>query len=285
MNFATILNDSANFTRDTLLGKWTRWLVLVLLGLPGGLLPFVLGIKDVTDKTSFHWELVHWDRVAALVCLMLLFSFFLSGYIVRIYRGSATPPVFDQWAGMFLDGIKLCIVWLIWMLPALIVMLVAFLPLFGAAAMGGHTSVGLGFLVLTLVLMLVALALVMAAVILGTIGAIRFARTGSVMEGVNYHEILETIRRIGWRDYIIAIIILIVIALIFGIVSGILGLVPFMGWVLDLIIAPPMTVLCARFVSLVYDAGVPRRLPGNPLFSGFLSLPRGPGSNPYINER
>ena len=94
------------------------------------------------------------------------------------------------------------------------------------------------------------------ALVLGTIGALRFARTGSVMEGVNYQEILATIGRIGWWDYIIAGIILCVIGLIFGIVSGILSLIPFIGWVLVLIVTPLMTVLSARFLSLVYDTGV-----------------------------
>jgi hypothetical protein len=257
MNVEAIINDSVNFTRDTLPGKWTRWLVLALLGLPGALLPFALGIRDMTDKTSFHWELVHWDQVAALVILMLLASFFLSGYIVRIYRGGATPPLMDTWAGMFLDGIKLCIVWLIWMLPALILMLIACLSLFGATAAGSHSPAGLGLLGLVLILLLAALIMVLVAVILGTIGAIRFARTGSVMEGVKYHVILETIRRIGWWDYIIAGIVLMVIALIFAIVSAILGLIPFIGWVLVLILSPLMTVLSARFLSLVYDTGVP----------------------------
>src|SRR5208337_343390 len=220
MNFETMINDSINFTRDTLLGNPIRWLIFILLSLPGGLLPIVLNIRDMTSsRTVFHWELVHWDQVAALVILMLLASFFLSGYIVRIYRGGATPPAFDKWAGLFFDGLKLCIVWLILLLVAMILMLIA--------------------------------------VILGTIGAIRFARTGSIMEGVNYHEILATITVIGWWDYIVAGIIIIVTAIIFGIVTGILGLIPFIGWVLELVIGPIVSVLVARFISLVYDVGVP----------------------------
>jgi len=258
MNFETMINDSINFTRDTLLGNPIRWLIFILLSLPGGLLPIVLNIRDMTSsRTVFHWELVHWDQVAALVILMLLASFFLSGYIVRIYRGGATPPAFDKWAGLFFDGLKLCIVWLIWMLPALIIMLVACVSLFGTAAMKGNSSLDLGVLGLILILLLVAMILMLIAVILGTIGAIRFARTGSIMEGVNYHEILATITVIGWWDYIVAGIIIIVTAIIFGIVTGILGLIPFIGWVLELVIGPIVSVLVARFISLVYDVGVP----------------------------
>jgi len=91
MNFEAIINDSVNFTRDTLITNPVRWLIFVLLGLPAGLLPFVLNIADMKNKTSFHWELIHWDQVAVLGILMLVASVFLSGYIVRIYRGSATP--------------------------------------------------------------------------------------------------------------------------------------------------------------------------------------------------
>ena len=161
MNFEAILNDSVNFTRDTLLGEWTRWIILILLGLPGALLPFVLGINNMTAKSNFSWESVHWDQVAALVVLMLLASFFLSGYIVRIYRGGATPPPFNRWAGLFVDGIKLCIVWLIWMLPALIVLMVSLVSLFGAIVTKGAASPNFALLGVMLLLMLVALILML----------------------------------------------------------------------------------------------------------------------------
>jgi len=265
MNFETIINDSVNFTRDTLLGNPIRWLIFILLGLPGGLLPFVLNFKDMSSRAAFDWKLVHWDQVIVLVFLMIVGSLFLSGYIVRIYRGAAIPPEFNHWAGMLLDGIKMCIVWLIWMLPAIILMLAALATLFGAMSGGAKSAAGLGLLVLMLILMLASLAMMLVACIFGTIGAVRFARTGSVLEGANYREILATIERIGWWSYILAGIIIFVIAIIFSIVSGILSLIPFIGWVLDLAIAPLMSVLGARFLSLVYDAGMPPVPAGTPL--------------------
>jgi hypothetical protein len=257
MNFEVLLDDSVNFTRDTLLGERTRWIIMILLGLPGALLPLVLGINAMTAKTSIAWESVHWDQVAALLVLMFLASFFLSGYIVRIYRGVATPPPFDRWAGMFIDGIRLCIVWLIWMLPAIIVLELSLVSLFIAGLTGGPDSPNFALIGVILLQLLLAVILLLMAVIFGTLGAIRFARTGSVMEGVNYRGILDTIRQIGWWDYIIAGIILVVIALIFTIIISFLDLIPYIGWVLVLILTPVMSVLSARFLSLVYDAGMP----------------------------
>lgn len=261
MNFETILNDSVNFTRDTLPGNPARWLFLFLLGLPGGLLPFAFGISDIHARTPIHWELIHWDQVAVLGILLILASLILSGYIVRIYRGSATPPSFDKISSLFFDGIKLCVVWLIWMLPAIILMVAAILVLVIAIPTGSHTSPRLALLGLMLILLLAAFILMLIALVLGTVGAIRFARTGYISEGVNYREILAWIGRIGWWDFIIAGIVLMVIGLLFSLVSTALGLVPFIGWVLDLIIAPVITVLGARFISLVYDTGLPPVVP------------------------
>ena len=46
--------------------------------------------------------------------------------------------------------------------------------------------------------------MMLVAIILGTIGTIRFARTGSIMDCVDYHEILAMIGLIGRWGYIIA---------------------------------------------------------------------------------
>jgi hypothetical protein len=257
MNFEPILDNSLNFTRDTLLGDWTRWLVFVILGLPGAILPFVMGISDMKYGKDFRWELIPWDQVAMLVFLMLIASFFLSGYIVRVYRGSGTPPAFDNWPGLFMDGLRLVVVWFIWMLPAFIFLLLAFVILIVPAGSGSAAEMNPLIFVPVLVLLFAAIIAAFGAVILGTIGAIRYSRTGSIIEGVNYGEVLATIRRIGWWDYILAGIILCVIAVIFSIIVMVLGMIPYIGWVIVLVLSPIMTVLSARFLSQVYDAGVP----------------------------
>ena len=256
MDFETALNDSVAFTRETLLGRWTRWLALILIGLPAALLPFAFDPKKIFTGTTVHWELIHWDQLAALFVVIFLVSFFESGYLVRIYRGGTAPAEFDRWGGMFVDGVKISVVWLIWILPALILFLAALALAFGMIA-GGFVSpdAGMGFLGLAIILILLALLALLVAARLGTMGAIRFARTGSIMEGVNYREILATIRRIGWLTYIVALIILIVLSIIFGIVTAFLSLIPYIGWVIQLCLIPILTVFLARFITRVYDAG------------------------------
>ena len=105
------------------------------------------------------------------------------------------------------------------------------------------------------------------------VAAIRFARTGSFSEAFNVGAILETIKKIGWINYIIALILIaIVIAvpvciIVFGmiLIGGMsmymLGgnTVTILGFVaaavlIILTLAPLLSVFQARYMTRVYDS-------------------------------
>jgi hypothetical protein len=96
------------------------------------------------------------------------------------------------------------------------------------------------------------------------LGAVRFARTGSIREGVRFSAILKTIRTMGWLSYVLALIVFIVIAVIYAIITGILSIIPFIGWALVLIVAPFFSIFIARYFTLVYDQGEPQSVPRAP---------------------
>jgi hypothetical protein len=105
------------------------------------------------------------------------------------------------------------------------------------------------------------------------VAAIRFARTASFSEAFNVGAILETIKKIGWINYIIALVLIaIVIAvpvciIIFGmiLIGGIsmvmLGgnTVTLFGFIaaavlIILTLAPLFSVFQARYMTKVYDS-------------------------------
>jgi maltodextrin utilization protein YvdJ len=108
------------------------------------------------------------------------------------------------------------------------------------------------------------------------VASIRFARTNSLSEAFNVRAILEYIGKIGWINYIIALIL---VALVIGIPIAILvigfillgGITMFMfkvsniailGFILALVIiiltlAPLFAVFQARYMTCVYDSAVP----------------------------
>ena len=141
MDTGEILTESIVYSRKTFEGKWVRWLIFIILSLPMALFPFVFDAEKLVDKTTadFHWDLVPWDQVAVLLIAAFICSFLISGYMVRIYRGVKPSPDFDDWGSLFLDGLKLSIVTLLWFLPILMVTLVLF-----AIAIGAGMSAGAG---------------------------------------------------------------------------------------------------------------------------------------------
>ena len=105
------------------------------------------------------------------------------------------------------------------------------------------------------------------------VAAIRFARTGSFSEAFNVGAILETIKKIGWINYLIALVLITVVIavpvciIIFGmiLIGGIsmfmLGgnTVTLLGFIaaallIVLALAPLLTVFQARYMTRVYDS-------------------------------
>jgi hypothetical protein len=218
------------------------------------LIQFLFDPTTLVDKASgsIHWELIPWPQLIALMVAGFLLSFILSGYLVRVYRGTTSPPVFDNWVSLYLDGIKLAIVDILWVVPAMLVFAISFaLLIAGAAIASGPMS--LVAVVVFLLLLLAAFVLVVIAILYSTLGSVRFSRTGSVREGIRFSAITGTIRALGWGTYIIALVVLVITWCIFFVIIGMLALIPFVGWVFNLVFTPFYSVFNARFISLVYD--------------------------------
>lgn len=253
MDHTAAVSESIEYAREALIGKWARWIIFVILGFPMALLPFVFDVNTIGVTENFSWDQVPWDQVGVIVLAGIILSFFLSGYIVRIYRGVQPAPDFDDWGALFLDGLKLNILSFIWILPILIIIT-------GAVALSVVTLGSPGPGSTSLLLVLLAVFAILMVFLLGValfipMALIRFARTGSMREGLRVSEILAHIGRIGWGQYIIALVVLVAVTLIFGIIVTILGLIPLIGWVLELVVTPFITIFCARYYTLVYEVG------------------------------
>jgi len=206
-----MLGDSFEYTKEALIDKYMRWLILIIGTI---IFPIILG------------------------------------YTLRVYRGERSPPDPDDWVAVFIDGIKLFIVELIWAIPVIIVAAIVFggsaaLMMSGsdAAAAAGVGGMFLGFLLVLVVGIIVAL--------FAAIGAVRFARTDSFGEAFNFSAILAHIGRIGWGSYIIALIVL--MAVIF-VISFVLGIIPIIGWLISIVIGPAISIFAARYITMLYDS-------------------------------
>jgi len=182
------------------------------------------------------------------------------GYSLRVMKGTTPAPEPGDYLGMFIDGIKMIIIEIVYMIIPIIIGAVIFFMSggFGILTMMlmdvGNWLAYAGMLIATLGVSLFVLVIISFIFSLfGIIGMVRFARTGSMGEAFAFSEITNTIGKIGWVQYIIALIVLnIVLAVIYGIIS----LIPVIGFLLLLIIAPYFTMVISRYYSLIYDSGV-----------------------------
>jgi len=266
MDFSAVLSDSVTYAREAFIGKWLRWAIFIIFALPASLIQFVINPKTILTETGgINWSAIPWIQIAILCLAGLLLSFFLTGYIVRIYRGVKPAPDFTEWMTLFVDGIKLDIVWFIWLLPVIVITILA-AALFAVTIFSGQAGGHNVFLLLLVpILLLVGLVLIIIVVLFGILGVIRFARTNSILEGISFSQILKQIRTIGWANYIISLIIFAVAVVIYCIIVMVIALIPYIGWVIVLVVNPFYMIFMARYFTLVYEQGEQHQVPPAPV--------------------
>ncbi|WP_342676467.1 DUF4013 domain-containing protein [Methanofollis sp. UBA420] len=215
MDYGSMLGSSFEYAKEAVWGKWMKWIFLVISTI---IFPLIVG------------------------------------YIMEIYRGKSPAPDFEDWLKLFIDGIKLLIVQIIYSIPLIIVMMIFFGGSFALLA-GGGSDAAIAAAAGTMILG--TLILIVLAFIIGLIaafGVIRFARTDSFGEAFNISAILAHIGAVGWGSYIIALIVLWVVAVVFGVVITILMAIPVIGWIIIFFIEPVVAIFVARYMTQIYES-------------------------------
>jgi hypothetical protein len=228
MRISDALSESWGFAQEALFGKWVRWIMLII--------------------SSIIFPIMY-------------------GYTVRIMRG--VQPVYEEesFFGLFIDGFKLCIINIAYMIiPMLVLFTTIGYAIFGVISSGKEITINSilpvlgGFI--TGILIFIFLAIIFGLV--GIIGSVRFARTGSMSEAFAVGEIISTIGKIGWSHYIVSLLALMVVVFILvavvTIIELMLSIIPIagwiVGWILSMFLGPFISLMSSRFYSLLYDSGV-----------------------------
>jgi hypothetical protein len=226
MEYGKILGDSLGYAKDALWGKWKRWVLLIISTI---IFPLIMG------------------------------------YCMEIWRGKTPAPEPEQWGRMFIDGLKLLVAAIIYAIPVILIILIfggyAFFSAIQVAAISGdpnyfttHMEELVPLVMAFLVGLFIAIVVGIILALFYTIGYVRMARTDRFGEAFNFGAILSTIRKIGWGSYILALIILFIVAFIIGIVLSVFMSIPYVGWILWLILIPFLILFEARYICMVYDS-------------------------------
>jgi len=217
MDFGKMVGDSFGYAKEGLVGKWVTWILLIISCI---IFPLIMG------------------------------------YILRVYRGVTPAPEPKEWVSMFIDGIKLFIVGLIYAIPVIIIEVVVI----GSAFVTGVMTQSYGLTDPNAVMGLIGaflfglIILLIVSIIIGLIVAtavVRFARTNSFGEAFNFSAIFAHIGKIGFVPYIVALIIMFIII---GVIEVICMLIPYVGMLLLFILLPVLVLFEARYLTLLYDS-------------------------------
>ncbi len=226
MEFGNVIGQSIEYTKEGLVGKWGRWIVLIALSLIQILTLFIVPLY--------------------------------TGYLVRVYGGAQPAPKLDQWGKLFVDGWKLNIIGLIYMIPAIIVFIIfggfAVLGAIASEAAGGDPAAATAAAFSLIGGILIALIVALIISIIATFGMLRFAHTESFGQAFAFGAIFEHIGKIGWGTWIVALIILVILSFVYGLIAGILSIIPFIGWILDLFLAVAFAIFYARYLAIIYES-------------------------------
>jgi hypothetical protein len=190
-------------------------------------------------SNSIRYPSSNWKKYIILgVLLVIPIVFFIAfGYILRIIKSSIAGydelPEFDDLADLFIDGLKVFIVTIVYNIIPIIVIIVG---IFGSiAAVGGFTNVTaypLAFAGLLGLTVIIGLILAVIFTIFEIIAIANMAYYDELGAAFKFSEILERISKIGWGKYIIWFIVMLIIGIIIAIIGGIITSIPTIGYII-----------------------------------------------------
>ena len=265
MNLREIIMDAIKYPiSDT--KKFLIFCVLVILMSLTTVLPSY-GVKNST-------------LTIILSLVTLIISFIVLGYSVDVIKGGTegekTLPDFD-FVKQFVMGIKALILDIIYfIIPAVIVLIVAsatglftsFTKIIYVSidAMSTNNTSNLTAIMAAVpkstmstfsnaltVTLIIGIILFILFSLMSFTGMVRFAKSGSGIEGLRFKEILKDMSKIGFVKIIVTLIVIYIIALALSFVIGIIGLIPYIGVFIGIFVGVPFIILFLyRAIGLLY---------------------------------
>ncbi|MGC8961795.1 MAG: DUF4013 domain-containing protein [Candidatus Bathyarchaeia archaeon] len=184
-------------------------------------------------------------------------NWIVMGYWAKAVRetpASEEPPRLEGYGSMWVQGLKIIVAGIIYMIiPIALIVAGVATPLprrVMRRPMAGLTAFPfLGGLALVMFAAAVVASFLIA--IIAVMGIVHMIKQEKFSKAFAINEILGIIGRIGWGSYILWLIVLFVISMIYSLIGGI----PYVGWLITLVLMPLFLVFTARSAALTYEAG------------------------------
>ncbi|MCX8205260.1 MAG: DUF4013 domain-containing protein [Candidatus Nezhaarchaeota archaeon] len=189
-------------------------------------------------------------RYAILVVLNIIpiVNFIVAGYGWRVIEEtpkSDAPPQLEGFLGLWVKGLKMVVVAVIYMLIPMVLLGLGLMFMEGFPPPPFRPFVSWG---------LVGLGIVLAFLffIVLSMGIAHMVKTGKLSNAFSIGRVLELIGKVGWGKYLAC---LVVIFALNAIAMG-LGLIPYIGWIITILVSPLLLVFTTRAIAQLYHEAV-----------------------------
>ena len=209
--------------------------------------------KTISDSVRYPTSDLGKLLILGILLIIPIVNFIGMGYFLRALKsnlaGISELPNFDDVGELFIEGLKIFIVGIIYTIPVWII----------AAGLGAGQNVVMSAGMLSgaalYALILGYIIYVILVIIIGFIETIAVANLayndGEFGAAFRLSEILDHISQIGWADYIIWYIIMVfLVSLIIGIAVAITFVLAIT--IIGLILIPVLFILVLSYISLFY---------------------------------
>ena len=286
MEHADIISGAFTYTKNAFFGlkQLPRWIVLflyfvipILCGLVVAsillhliLQPFLVNLL-VNDNygftvTSISGLLQYAAVILGLACV--LFVPLIQGYCYRIFKsdGKELPDHTNLW-GLFFSGWRVNAVILYYAIPIIVItMLYSLVFSYFFPDVGMYATIDLlqwesiVFVLTTFSYVALEFITLIFVSLFAFVGLVHLARSGSLREATSIRGIAGIIKKIGWYDYILSLVIMsILLLLVTFVIVALAQVFAFNGVAivillgLYLFVLIPMLVFFIRYISQVYD--------------------------------
>ena len=193
-----------------------------------------------------------------IISIIPIVNFIALGYYARILRdipSSKTPPRLVGYMDMFIDGLKIIVVAIIWAIIIGVIAVLVAIPFIALAALSGLLTNPLSLITSAWILVLAPFLVIFGIIafllgIFAFMGIVNMVKKNSFGKAFAFGEIFNMIGKIGWLRYIAFFIVFFIAGAVVSAISGAAG--P-LGWVISAFLSVLVGIFFSRTIELLYD--------------------------------
>jgi hypothetical protein len=192
-----------------------------------------------------------------IISIIPIVNFIALGYYARIARdspASRSTPKLERYTDMFIEGLKIVVVGIIWAIIIAIISAILAIPFIALAAIGSLANPS-NFLNAGWIFALGSFAVIFGVItffigIFAFMGIVHMVKTNQFGKAFAFGEIFHMIGKIGWIRYLAFFVVFFVVSAILGVITSALGPV---GWIVGAVLSVLVGIWAARTIGLLYD--------------------------------